>query len=56
MRCPNCDNELMYEEQLDEYYDDRSHDELWLVKCCSCDFQGKLWENYRLESEEWQDA
>lgn len=57
MKCPKCGNQLIYEDLLDEYYDSEVHDEKWRVICPSqdCDFEGKLWQNYRLESEEWVD-
>ena len=55
MKCPKCGTQLIYEDLLDEYYDSEVHDEKWRVICPSqeCDFEGKLWQNYRLESEEW---
>lgn len=57
MKCPKCGTQLIYEDLLDEYYDSEVHDEKWRVICPSqeCDFKGKLWQNYRLESEEWDD-
>lgn len=57
MKCPKCGTQLIYEDLLDEYYDSEVHDEKWRVICPSqnCDFEGELWQNYRLESEEWTD-
>ena len=57
MKCPKCGTELIYEDLLDEYYDCEVHDEKWRVSCPSqeCNFKGKLWQNYRLESEELVD-
>lgn len=55
MRCPKCGNTLIYEDLLDESYAEEVHYEKWRVFCPSqdCNFEGKLWQNYRLESEEW---
>ena len=57
MMCPRCGTELCYEELLEEYYDSEVHDEKWSVSCPAegCGFEGELWQNYRLESEEWVD-
>ncbi len=54
MKCPKCGTQLIYEDLLDEYYDSEVHDEKWRVLCPAqgCNFEGKLWQNYRLESEE----
>lgn len=56
MKCPNCDNELMFEDQLDEYWMGRSYDVLWRVKCSNCDFEGKLWQSYELVNEDWDNS
>lgn len=55
MKCPKCGTQLIYEDLLDEDYDSDVHYEKWRVLCPAkdCDFKGKLWQNYRLESEEW---
>ena len=55
MKCPKCGSSLIYEDELDEEWYDTSHWEKWLVICPAkgCDFEGKLWQNYHLESEEW---
>ena len=57
MKCPKCGNELIYEDLIEDYYDVEVHDEKWSVFCPSqdCDFHGVIWQNYRLESEEWDD-
>lgn len=55
MKCPKCQTELIYIDVIEDYYDTEVHDEKWHVICPAqdCDFEGKLWQNYRLESEEW---
>lgn len=55
MKCPKCQTELIYTDMLEDYYDTEVHDEKWRVICPAqdCNFEGKLWQNYRLESEEW---
>lgn len=55
MKCPKCGNELIYDDLIEDYYDSEVHDEKWRVFCPSqdCNFEGVLWQNYRLESEEW---
>ncbi len=56
MKCPKCGTELFYEDLKEDYYDDESKAEKWYVFCPAenCDFEGTLWQNYRLESEEWE--
>ena len=55
MNCPKCGTRLWYEDLKEEYYDTDVHDEKWTVLCLTegCGFKGVLWQNYRLESEEW---
>ena len=53
MDCPKCKEDLIYEEIVDEAYDDQTYARRWEMKCPKCDFHGYLWETYRLESEEW---
>lgn len=57
MKCPKCGAELIYYNLIEDYYDCEVHDEKWVVKCPAqgCNFKGTLWQNYRLESEEWVD-
>lgn len=56
MKCPKCGKELVYEDLKEDYYDDESKAEKWYVLCPTegCNFEGTLWQNYRLESEEWE--
>lgn len=56
MKCPKCGTELFYDDLKEDYYDDESKAEKWYVFCPAenCDFEGTLWQNYRLESEEWE--
>ena len=55
MKCPKCGAQVIYEDLIDEYYDSESHSEKWLVVCpgYECDFEGKLWQDYQLIREEW---
>lgn len=53
-KCPKCNEPLIYEDVIDECYTDETHSMLWQMKCPKCDFEGKLWETYRIESWEWE--
>ena len=56
MKCPNCGNELMFEDQLEEYWMDCGYDVHWRVTCPNCGFEGKLWQSYNLTNEEWDNS
>lgn len=56
MKCPKCGSSLIYEDCLEECYDDTTLFQKWLMVCpgFNCDFEGKMWVTYRVESEEWE--
>ena len=55
MKCPKCGEFLIYEDQLLEWYDDEDLYIKWSVSCSKCSFEGRMWQNYKLESEEWEE-
>ena len=57
MKCPKCGKSLVYEDCVEESYDDNLLYQKWLMVCpaMGCDFEGKLWITYKVESEEWDD-
>jgi hypothetical protein len=55
MKCPKCNEELIYDDTLDECYSDDGYSEKVHAYCPKCPFEGKLWLDYRLVSEEWEE-
>lgn len=54
MKCPHCNEELIYEDELDSgYYGEEYYCVTWLMSCPKCDYEQKLYETYKLESREW---
>lgn len=54
MKCPHCNEELIYDDELDNgYYGEEYFCVTWLMVCPKCDYEQKLYETYKLESREW---
>lgn len=54
MKCPRCNEELIYEDELDNgYVGEDTYCVTWLMACPKCDYERKLCEIYKVTEREW---
>ena len=56
MKCPHCNIELFYDEEVDsDYIDEDIYYVTWDMICPECNYTRRLHETYKIESREWDE-